>query len=229
MRVTSIIALMLSILWLGCPADFEAKNPPCQANDDCSVEVLGSDFPDHVCRNDQCYPRAGAPSSDGGTVTDSGPAPLYDAGPVVDTGRVRECRRDGDGPEGRICSGGYCVEGASGCTTNDQCPGEDGVCRDGNCFVGCPTGHQGCPPTEVCLDAICVGRPDCAVGGAPPPPLADGGAGGVSEDASSPDVGGGSCPGDLQCVEGRCARPECYDGQACPDGQQCQAGRCVEP
>jgi hypothetical protein len=226
MRLTSITALALSLLCLGCPADFTAKNPPCATNDDCSVEKLGNDFPDHVCRNDQCFARQGAPSPSDGGVADTGPAPLYDAGPAVDTGRVRDCSRDDECPEGHICSGGYCVEGASGCTTNAECPGENDVCLEGACLVGCPTGHQDCLPTDVCLDAICVDRPVCGAARVPAPP-ADAGAG-ASEDAGPrPDAGGGSCPADLRCLDGRCSRPECYDGQACPEDQQCQAGRCV--
>ena len=104
------LALMLglSFVMLACPGSFKAENPPCDSNADCSVEELGSDFPDHVCRASQCYPSASAPGLESGS--DAGPQAVYDAGAVVDTGRTLECRQDDDCDEGEVCVGGYCLE-----------------------------------------------------------------------------------------------------------------------
>jgi len=159
------LALMLglSFVMLACPGSFKAKNPPCESNADCSVEELGSDFPDHVCRASQCYPSASAPGVEPGG--DTGPQSVYDAGAAVDTGRTVECRQDEDCEAGEVCIGGYCLE--SGVPPRPEAGNSD----------------AGGPAPE--LDA---GTPDAG----PPAPVLDAG-GPTPPNGSSADLASQSC------------------------------------
>ena len=164
------LALMLglSFVMLACPGSFKAENPPCFSNADCSVEELGSDFPDHVCRDDQCYPSASAPSPN--TEGDAGEPAVYDAGLAADTGRTIECRQDDDCDEGEICEGGSCFPSG----VPPQSDAAFAVDSGGAGFADAGTpgpDDSGAPPP-----------PD--VGGEPTPPDAGG-------EPMLPDVGGG--------------------------------------
>ena len=103
MRVA--LTLALCGLWMACPKSFEAKNPPCDDNSGCTVEVLGNDFPDHVCGRDYtCVPKASVVSDAGG------PATVYDAGLINQDAEGPQCRSDQDCDEGEICQSGFCLE-----------------------------------------------------------------------------------------------------------------------
>ena len=100
------LTLALCALWMACPKSFEARNPPCDDNSGCTVEVLGNDFPDHVCSLDYtCVPKASvAAGADAG-----GGQTVYDAGLTSEDASEPQCRRDSDCDEGEICQSGFCL------------------------------------------------------------------------------------------------------------------------
>ena len=103
MRLALTVALCS--LWMACPKSFEAKNPPCGDNSGCTVEVLGNDFPDHVCSRDYtCVPKSSVVPDTGGA------AAVYDAGFTNRDAAAPQCRSDQDCDEGEFCDRGSCFQ-----------------------------------------------------------------------------------------------------------------------
>ncbi|MEE2834952.1 MAG: hypothetical protein VYB65_02900 [Myxococcota bacterium] len=104
MRVGVYLALW--VLLAACPREFEAGTPPCDDSSDCTIEALGSDFPDHVCSRDYvCVPKGSVPQADAG----AGGQTVYDAGLTSQDASEPQCRRDDDCEPGEICQSGYCL------------------------------------------------------------------------------------------------------------------------
>ena len=104
MRVGVYLALW--VLLAACPREFEAGTPPCDDSSDCTIEALGSDFPDHVCSpDDVCVPTGSVPQADAG----AGGQTVYDAGLTSQDASEPQCSSDQDCDEGEFCDRGYCL------------------------------------------------------------------------------------------------------------------------
>ncbi len=156
-----LLAVVLAIS--GCPKTFYPGNPPCETDEDCALERLGSEFVEYICvgrmelpagsgvfKEDVCVPAYDVVIVDAGpsiedatavadaTVVDAAPdVGIAEAGPQ-DTGVVDSGPYDAGLPPENLAGGTPCTDTVD----ND---------RDG--LVDCE--DPDCAPLPFCTDELC--------------------------------------------------------------------------
>jgi hypothetical protein len=167
-------AMLIGLLFAGCPKVFYPGTPPCESDEDCLSSKLGSEFDEYVCYEERCTPELNVPQPDAGPdagppeagFLDSGVAdtgPLADTGPAdsgvpADTGPI-----DSGPPSENLAGFGACTDGQD--NDNDG----DTDCDDSDCtglpFCAeeiCDNGwDDNANDLTDCNDLVCADHPHC--------------------------------------------------------------------